>query len=71
MIIVLSSISMDSMDIRNEEQDIKKLYSIISKISKYYEKNQFNKNYDTKSIFLNIRENEKLSTSEHMTMIFK
>lgn len=71
MIIVLSSISMDSMHIRNEEQDIKKLYSIISKISKYYEKVPFNKNYDTKNVFLNIRKNENLNTSEHMTMISK
>ena len=53
---------MDSMHIKNEEQYIKKLYSIINKISK---------NYDTKNVFLNIRKNEKLNTSEHMTMISK
>ena len=62
---------MDSMHIKNEEQYKKKLYSIMNKISKNYEIIPFNKNYDTKNVFLNIRKNEKLNTSEHMTMISK
>lgn len=62
---------MNSMHIKNEEQYIKKLNSIINKISKNDEIILFNKNCDTKNVFLNIRKNEKLNTSEHMTMISK
>ena len=51
------------------EQYIKNLEGIINKISKYYEA-KFKNNYVTNNAFLDIRKNENLSTSEHMTMVF-